>query len=202
MKGLIKKDLYMIQSYCKSYLLSFVVFLIFPLFSKEASFMSAYLFLLPSMCVVTLISYDEKNNWEVYFKQLPVSVKDTVLAKYIIGFMLSIIILCIYSICLYFRYDVSIIYSFMVMSIISFTSFAITLPFYFGFGSHTGRIAYYVSIGIIVFIAMQAQFNITAASPIIPNGINGIIPLIAFSIFVGSYFLSMILYKTRLNKLR
>lgn len=202
MKGVIKKDLYMIKNYCKSYLLFLLVFLVFPMFSKESSFLSAYLFLLPSMAVITVISYDEKNNWESYFQQLPVKVEETVLAKYVIGAAISIAVLLLYSVCAYFRYGVSIIYAFSTMSIVAFVSFAITMPFYFRFGSHMGRIAYYVSLGVIVFIAMQAQFNITEASPVIPNGIDGIFALIGLALFIGSYFLSVVLYKTRLKKLR
>lgn len=202
MKGLIKKDLYMIKNYCKSYLLFLIIFLVFPLFSRDSTFLSAYLFLLPSMATITVISYDERNNWETYFQQLPISAKDSVLVKYIVGGTFAMGILLLYSICMFVRYDVSIIDSLVAMSIVAFISFAITMPFYFRFGSHIGRIAYYVSLGIIVFIAVQAQFNITEASPIIPNGVNSIFSLVALLLFVGSYFLSVVLYKTRLKKLR
>lgn len=202
MKGLIKKDLLMVKNYCKSYIIFLLVFLIFPLFSKDSSFISAYLFLLPSMAVITIITYDERNNWETYFRQLPIKAEESVLVKYIIGTLFAITILFVYSICMSIRYGISFIDTFMTMSIVSCVSFTITMPFYFRFGSHVGRIAYYVSLGIVVFIATQAQFNISPTANIIVPNISKVIPLIGLLLFVGSYFLSTFLYKIRLEKLR
>lgn len=202
MKGLIKKDLLMVKNYCKSYIIFLLVFLIFPLFSKDSSFISAYLFLLPSMAVITIITYDERNNWETYFRQLPIKAEESVLVKYIIGTLFAITILFVYSICMSIRYGISFIDTFMTMSIVSCVSFTITMPFYFRFGAHVGRIAYYVSLGIVVFIATQAQFNISPTANIIIPNISKVIPLIGLLLFVGSYFLSTFLYKIRLEKLR
>lgn len=202
MKGIIKKDLYMIINYCKPYLLFLITFLVFPLIYKGASFLSAYLFLLPSMCVITIISFDEKNNWEAYFNQLPIKVEDTILAKYIIGGGISICLLFLYSLGMCLRYGISFIYTFATLSIVSFVSFGITIPFYFRFGSHIGRIAYYLSLGIIVFFAMQAQFNISGSTSILPNNVSGMYVLLGIGVFVGSYFLSVIAYKIRLKKMK
>lgn len=202
MKGLIKKDLLMIKNYCKSYILFVIVFLLNPMFSRGFSFLSAYLFLLPSMIVITIISYDEKNNLETYFRQLPISDKDLVLVKYIVGAILALAILFVYSFGMAIRYGVNFIDTFVTMSAIACISFAITMPFYFRFGSHIGRIAYYISLGIVIFIAMQAQFNISSTTNIIIPNIDKTIPLIGLLLFIGSYFASVFLYKIRLEKLK
>lgn len=198
MKGLIIKDLYMIKNYCKSYLLFLVIFLIMPLVSREQIFLSAYLFLLPSMTIISLLSYDEKNNWETYFEQLPVTPKNYVSTKYLLGTILLLIILVIYSLGLYFRYDISFFESIKSMSLVACLSFAITLPFYFRYGSHIGRIAYYVSLGIVVVIAMNVQF--TFIDGVLLEYLDSILCVLGICLFIGSYFLSQKLYKIRLNK--
>lgn len=202
MKGLIKKDLIMIKNYCKSYIIFLLAFLFIPLLSKGSSFISAYLFLLPSMIVITIITYDEKNNWEIYFRQLPLKVKDLVIVKYIIGTLFVVIVLFLYSTGMFVRYGISFIDTFVTMSVVSCVSFAITMPFYFRFGSHVGRIAYYISLAIVIFIATQAQFNISSTTNIIIPNIDKTIPLIGLLLFIGSYFASVFLYKIRLEKLK
>lgn len=202
MKGLIKKDLFMIKNYCKSYLLFLILFLMIPLFSKNSSFLSAYLFLIPSMIVITIITYDEKNNWEAYIRQLPVKAKDSVMSKYIVGALFSITLLIIYSIGMSIRYATSFLDTFVTMSIVSSLSFVITMPFYFRYGSHVGRIAYYISFGIVIFIAMQAQVNISPTTNIIVPKVSIIYPFIGLLLFIGSYFISTWAYTIRLKKLR
>lgn len=202
MKGLIKKDLFMVKNYCKSYLLFLITFLLIPLFSKNSSFLSAYLFLVPSMIVITIITYDEKNNWETYIRQLPIKAKDSVMSKYIVGALFSIMLLLIYSLGMSIRYATGFLDTLITMSIVSSLSFVITMPFYFRFGSHVGRIAYYISLGIVIFIAMQAQVNISPSTNIIIPKVSIIYPIIGLLLFIGSYFISAWAYTIRLKKLR
>lgn len=202
MKGVIKKDLYMIANYCKSYLLFFVVFLIIPILSEGSAFLSAYLFLIPSMAIITVISYDEKNNWETYFEQLPISVKDTVSAKYIIGGTFIIAILLLYSVFAYIRFGSSFIETIMSMSIPATISFAMTMPCYFRYGNHVGRIAYYISLGGIAAIAAQFQASLLNTTTLALVKYSNVLALIGIGLFVASYFISIYSYKIRLKKLR
>ena len=71
MKGLILKDLYMIKSYCKSYLLIAVVFFAVSFAGNNNMFFAFYPCLLCGMIPVTLLGYDERSRWIQYSGTMP-----------------------------------------------------------------------------------------------------------------------------------
>ena len=93
MKGLLIKEFYGIISYCKITLI-LALFCVISFFTKDnAEYFVFYPFMLISMIPVTLASLDERYNWENYSMGLPVSKKDLVSVKFLVGAILNIITL-------------------------------------------------------------------------------------------------------------
>ena len=66
MKGLLRKDLYMMGKYCRSYLLLVIVFLCVSVFSSDNLFFVFYPSLFSGMIPVSLLAYDERSRWTQY----------------------------------------------------------------------------------------------------------------------------------------
>lgn len=92
MKGLLLKEYYMIAKYCRAFLLIVVVFLAVSFFSSDNMFFIMYPAILASMIPVTLISYDEREKWNVYSGTLPYSRAQLVSAKYLAGLFFSALV--------------------------------------------------------------------------------------------------------------
>ena len=84
MKGLLLKDYYTAKNYLRSLFLVAFVFIV-------ASFFNDYVFFLYYPCVfsstaaMTLISYEEKDRWNIYAETLPCSRVQVVSCKYIVS---------------------------------------------------------------------------------------------------------------------
>ena len=96
MLGLIKKDFLLLKGNFKVWLVLLFVY-IFMAFQEEMSLT----FLLPFMCVVTMLStfsYDNFNKWDAYAITLPDGRKNSVRAKYIATIVLILVTVLITAI--------------------------------------------------------------------------------------------------------
>ena len=73
MKGLLLKDLYMSEKYCRAFLLIVVIFFGMSLMSGSSFFLLAYPCILVGLIPASLVSYDERERWDVYSGTLPCS---------------------------------------------------------------------------------------------------------------------------------
>ena len=87
MKGLLLKDLYMASKYCRAFLLIVVVFLAVSFFGDDNIFFVVYPAMIAGIVPVTLISYDERDKWDLYAGTLPYTGSQLVSSKYIIGLL-------------------------------------------------------------------------------------------------------------------
>jgi ABC-2 type transport system permease protein len=90
MKGLILKDIYNLKRQYKVLLLLLVFYTGFSLFTGDAGFLTGVLSLMMVMLTITTLAYDERSKWEKFALTMPVSRKDLVLGKYLLGFLLSV----------------------------------------------------------------------------------------------------------------
>ncbi len=89
MKGLIKKDLFMIRSNCKILLILFIVYLIMTIEGNDFA-----MFLLPFMSIMLMIStfsYDSYNKWTSYAITLPNGREKSVRAKYLATLLIALV---------------------------------------------------------------------------------------------------------------
>lgn len=84
MKGLLLKDVYVLNNYKKSFALYVVLILAFGIFTKGGSaYMTNLLTLLVISAVMGSFSYDESAKWDRFAAALPVSRRAIVTAKYL-----------------------------------------------------------------------------------------------------------------------
>lgn len=156
MKGLLLKDLYMTKKYCRSFLLLIVVFTAVSVFGNDSAFMIFYPCMVTGMIPVTLLSYDEREKWNEYAGTLPYDRADLVSVKYIMALLLGAVMVVFSTAAQTAKLLIrgtftpgellSLLMTFIVVSLIVPT---LMLPFFFRFGVEKGRVAYYVTIGVI-----------------------------------------------------
>ena len=201
MKGLLLKDTYMTVRLCRMFLLLDVVFLGVWIFGDGDLFFLTYPCLLTTMVPMTLISYDEREKWDVFAGTLPYSRAQLVSCKYLIGLCLSALILAVAAMGQVVR-DASGMEEFLSMLPVLLSACllapAVLYPFVFRFGAEKGRVVYYVVIAVVCGGSVVLQ-NIEVASLLgslsagsIPTGM-----LIAAAIYAASWLLSIRFYAKR-----
>lgn len=212
MKGLLLKDLYMSEKYCRVFLLIIVVFFGMALMSGSSFFLLAYPCILVGLIPASLISYDERERWDVYSGTLPCSRSQLVSSKYLIGLLGELPVICI-TIVLYavglFRMGVFDPYAVLGMAamflLLGLIGPATTLPFMFRFGAEKGRIAYFAVIillcgGSAAFGSIQVPGgeNILGAGTFIPQaGVSLLLAALAVLIYAVSWKLSIVFYEKK-----
>ncbi len=207
MKGLLLKDWYCLISYMKAFLLLMVVFSAGSAAVSRNPFLLYYPCILSGMLTVSLISFEEKENWDVYVSTLPCTKVQIVSAKYILSLLLAganitLVLIC-QSVAMVIRsaFSAEALLSLLTALIpLSLLSTAILLPFLYKFGSEKGRIAYYLIIGffcaVIVGIGNLQAMAIPTPAPADSN-LTLILPFAAAAVFALSWRLSIRFYQQR-----
>lgn len=202
MKGLLLKDFYMIKKYCRAFVFMVLLFLGVSCIGGENVFFSVYPVLLASVIPVTLISYDEKERWNLYCATLPCSRSAIVSVKYLVG-LLSGGVMLILSVLIqslrmvyYGTFTLAnfwmMLSSFLILMLIGPT---ILLPVIFKFGVEKGRIVYYIINGVICALAVfGAQIVGVLNTGRIPLLVSGVAVIL---LFAGSWLLSIAFYEKK-----
>ena len=213
MKGLLLKDLYMSEKYCRVFLLIVVVFFGMSLMSGPGFFLLAYPCILVGLIPASLISYDEREKWDVYSGTLPCSRRQLVSCKYLVGLIGELPVICITTV-LYalglFRMGAfdprAVLGMAAVFLLLGLIGPAATLPFMFRFGAEKGRIAYFAVI--ILLCGVSAAFgsiqvsgvgeNALATGIVMPQeGVSLFLAVLAVLLYTVSWRLSIVFYKKR-----
>ncbi len=204
MKGLLLKDWYMTQKYCKYYLFVGIGFIILSLMSKGNMFFVFYPCLLCGMIPVNLLGYDERSRWTEYVGTLPYTKTQIVSTKYLIGLFAQTAFLTVTCMAQAVKMGIEgefVLTEFLVLMmlllIMATVSSSMTLPFIFKLGVERGRTAYYVMIGVVctgsiissnlLSGGMQSEINL--------NGVLPIICIVGIGIYALSWYLSIVFYK-------
>ena len=206
MKGLILKDLYALQKYCKSVIFILIVFEICGLVSSDNGFFFiSYPCLFGSVLPVTLLTYDEKEKWNNYVQTLPVSKSQYVSVKYILGLILTAFFIALVSIFQVVKMFKNNLFDFAdyvntMLMIIGFCLLISTfvMPFIFKFGTEKGRIVYLLAIGIFCGLFTMASmsdndFSLVALGKLPTVTVVGICVVL----YVLSWILSIRFYEKR-----
>lgn len=206
MKGLLLKDLYMMKTYCKMYLLIAIVFTGMTFVNDSNLFFVFYPCLLCGMIPVNLLGYDERSRWVQYSAALPYTRAQIVSAKYLIGLFSQLAVLIVTAVSQAVRMSINgnfvlreyAVLMLMMLIVATLTS-SITMPFIFKLGVEKGRMAYYLMIGFVC-----------AASAVATNLFGGrlqvdikfdmymvILALVGVAVYALSWYLSIVFYKKR-----
>lgn len=206
MKGLILKDFYALEKYCKSVIFILIVFVAIGFFRDDSGyFFLSYPCLFGSILPVTLTTYDEKEKWNNYVQTLPVSKAQYVSGKYIIGLILTAFFIVLVSVLQMIKMiknnSIDFVgYGNIMLNLIDFCLVisAFVMPFIFKFGTEKGRIVYLLAIGIFCALFTMLSMSDTSFSLVS----LGKIPVIAVSgiciaLYVLSWILSIKFYQSR-----
>ena len=206
MKGLLLKDWYMIMKYCKAYVLISLVFIGVSIMGDDNFFFILYPCILSGMIPVTLLGYDERSKWDQYCAALPCTKAQIVSGKYLIGMAAQIGMLVLSTVVQGIRTQVKGTFSWesfgsilSMLAAISFLAPAVSLPPMFRWGTEKGRMAYYISVGLICGISafLVSVSGITVLGSL-PSStamlLLGLASLVAYGI---SWYLSILFYQKR-----
>lgn len=206
MRGLLKKDWYLLKKTCHVYFLVLVLFAVLGGLtgSETGSFYLLYTAILSGMCSMTLLSLDEKCKWQSWCQTLPVSRVQYVLAKYLVGALVLLALLAVVAVATLARQlgagqpDIpGLLATLSVCLGLGLAAPALLLPFLFWLGTEKGRLAYYVLLGGV----MVAYFSMPElpSQALAPHGAAGglLVVGVALALFAASAALSAALYRRR-----
>ena len=183
MKGLLYKDWLMLKKYCRVYLLVLIVFLVVSVSAEESIFFSVYLMVLSSVLGVTLVSYDEKSGWERYCDTLPCPRELRVNEKYVFSLILMGAVFAALTVSQVLHMQITgssgreVSLTLLNAFICGLFTASISFPAVFRWGVEQGRIIY--------FVVIFGSWLVSA------------LPVLALLIFLGSWRLSLRLYRKR-----
>jgi len=202
MLGLIKKDFLMLKGNFKTWLILLFVYIVM-VFQESMSLA----FLLPFMCVVTMLStfsYDIYNKWDAYVCSLPDGRKNSVKAKYIATLLLILVTVIITTIIIdYYRTNAVNLES-IVESIFG-AIFATTLlqsimyPAIYKYGVEKARIAIFIVVfGFALIGGVLSKYidfeSIIQGLTFLENYTMIIIPIVIVVMLYISYKISESIY--------
>lgn len=206
MKGLLLKDFYMLKKYCRAYLLIAAVFIAVSFFSSENMFVVFYPCIFCSMIPVNLLGYDERSRFLQYSGTLPYTKAQIVSGKYVIGLLAQLAVLLATGIAQAARMKMSGVFDFgdlveiMLMTLVlSAVTSSVCLPFMFKWGVEKGRIAYYVTIGMICALSVVASglFSGDWETSVPLDTVLPVLCLVGVGIYALSWYLSIVFFKKR-----
>lgn len=87
MKGLILKELYLIKSFAKQYILLMVLMAAWSIMAHNISFVATYIMVLGSSLILSTTSMDESVSFHKFAVTMPINQKKIVQAKYAVLFL-------------------------------------------------------------------------------------------------------------------
>ena len=203
MRGLLKKDLYMIWNYGRMLLVMSVIFLLVGAFAGEETFFFViYPVLFAGVLPVTLLSYDERSGWDSYCDTLPLRRRTVVSVRYISAVLCF---LALYAMTLILHAAVNlpkgqgrqVLEMAALLPAFGLIAPAVMLPLTLRFGVEKARIAYWIIIGLVVALGL-GLFNSGADLSGEVGGVGmAAVPVVAVLAFAVSWLISIRLYEKR-----
>lgn len=210
MKGLIKKDLLLLKSQLKSYLVIVLVFAIVSFMSNDYTFIT-FIPILGVTLIISTLSFDNYYKWDAFALTLPLSRKDNVKSKYILAILITLPFIA-FSTCVLIAFNttkgipinVSDILTVMGGSLLGAAiATSISLPLMYKFGSENGRMIMIIMVFAIggciagIIELLDTHFNqefINNTLNFISTNILPIMILVMIILLLLSYFLTLKIY--------
>ena len=154
MKALLLKDIRVLSINMKFYFILILLYTFMGAFVDNMGIFQLYPILLFSLFPITALSYDERCHWNQYGITMPISRRDLVLSKYILGIagalLISVFTLAVNLLFRYGNTDPGTLSCFIlaVMSA-SMISLDLILPISLCFGTEKGRLFY---LGTVILL--------------------------------------------------
>lgn len=197
MRALILKDIYVLLKQMKLFL---IVMLIFAcVFQEEAgSFIIFYATMLP----ITSMAYDEQSKWPQLALMLPYSIRDIVVSKYLLGWLLSAAAALIAMLATFISTDY--FWIACIVFCVALCFMALMFPLIFWLGTEKGRLlliallaGIFGAVSAVGYISFSYGFNF-------PSEKKALLLILALAgvvlLNIISVNLSIKLYKRRLGQ--
>ena len=200
MKGLMRKDFYMIWNYGKTLLLCCAVFLVVGAMSKEENFFFVvYPVLLGGILPSSLLSYEERCGWNGFCDAMPLTRRTVVDARYVTTLVCFVLL---YALTLLLNLIGGKSGSDLLQLVLLLPAFgllapAIMLPVSLYFGVEKGRILYFILVGGFVALGLFLFDSIRdVGAELHPGGLaaSAVATLLIYGV---SWLLSRRLYEKR-----
>jgi len=205
MNSLILKDFISLKSYSKSLAIIIGFFTIITFTNDELSFLSGMIILIMSMLPITSFSYDQHAKWDLFSQTLPVSRKQLVMSKYVLGIisiiagailaiLLNVVVLLVKSL------EVDVWYLFLANSLIALVALlylSILIPLVYKFGVEKSRLLMIVVLAIPSVLAIglsKAGVSIPVLDEITPAILVAIGLVFVVCVMLISYVISVRIY--------
>ncbi len=203
MKGLIRKDLYMLWRYGRTLLLISVAFLVFSTLSDgDNFFFVVYPVLFGGILPVTLISYEERDGWNRNCDTMPVSRRTVVSERYLMTLgcflLLYLLTLTVHGAVLIPGGKGALVLQMAaLLPCFGLAAPAVMLPVTLRWGVEKGRLAYYVILGVTLAAGIFLFDSISDMSTAVQAPGLEAAPGLTLLLFGGSWLLSMRIYEKR-----
>lgn len=206
MKGMILKDLYLSWKYYKPYLLISLFFIVISFWTDNNIFMLCYPLMFVGMIPMGLQNMDESYKWDMYCGSLPVTKRQMVSQKYMIGLLFTLPVSMLTLLAKALEMVINGDFQWAVLGMLALVSWilglmtsALSLPLLFKFGSEKGRVAQYLIIGVVCGLSALVGIRTSGKMP----GFSGdagallVMLLLPLGLYVGSWWLSVKVYEKR-----
>lgn len=203
MKGLLRKDLYMIWKYGRTLIVISALFLVLSIVSRgENFFFVIYPVLFGGVLPVTLLSYEERFGWDKLCDALPLSRRTVVCARYVTTllcfFALYVLTLAALAFVLLPQGRASDLRELAaLLPVFGLISPAVMLPLTLRFGIEKARIAYYALIGGVCALGVIIMRRGPSLDARFTSRDLTVSLLACVLVFAASWLLSIRLYEKR-----
>ncbi|MCX4298830.1 MAG: ABC-2 transporter permease [Lachnospiraceae bacterium] len=206
-KGLIIKDLRLILSQMKLFMIVIIVWAFFMTVNLKGTFLIGYIAIMFSFITLGTFNYDEIEKGMSYLLTLPVQRKDYIKEKYLLGMMITIIptLIVIVFTCVFYIVKnaekglLTYLFSSIIAILSAIVLMVLEIPLYIKFGQEKRRLVTILSIAIMgACIGMLASLYETAGgnnAELIHNILDMNIGLLLLLIILAVIVLTIISYK-------
>ena len=179
MKGLLIKDIKIIISQKKFFIMAIFLAAVFAWTTEDVTFSASYIVLLLSMLTLTTLSYDEANGGMLFLLTLPATRKTYVNSKYTFA-LLNLVFASVFAFALCYVFAMikgtalpldDVISSIMGIMVAMGIMLSVTIPLELKYGAEKGRIAMLASIAVIVVLGIGVYKLLTEVIKVDVEGI-------------------------------
>ena len=195
MKGLLRKDIYMLAKYNRLFLLAVLAMAVASAVTAD-SFFTVYVCVLAGVLPITALSYDDREKWCTYCETMPVTRAQFVAEKYILALIVASAVTALLGAGRLIS-GRSAALTPALLPVILLVPSTVCLPLFFRLGAERGRAAYMIVIvlacvgaGVISQDGRGTQLSL---------GTGGTLAVLGgmAAVFAASWALSAAAYKKR-----
>lgn len=198
MRGLLLKDWYMILRHWKGMIVFNIIYALIASLSSMAMVFAAMNILLGTMVVKSLMAYEEQNRWDCLAVNLPVTQKQIVTEKYLVGFggalftsLLTAGIMSLVGVFYHGNREGVMLPNLLLFVALGMLLLSLELPVLFKFGVNKGRIWFMATVILVsTFVggmeALMGGFGADSDERMIASMASGsALPVLVGAVLIG-----------------